>query len=199
MNKTSQTHIHPNYTSKVQIEYIIEYTEKDEVIKDDYSNVKKVNCLDLEQMVKSMFELRQLNKFNINLYTKTEVEGQWITEDNANDCEIYSSSAMEKRKDKNISNLENTIEEQQKEIELYKSFLTRYNSSGIFEKWRMAEESKHTYYFRLRPPSPGCQPSNGLLEMNGEKIIHNEREYWGSCTYDRELTDKELYEYDLDK
>ena len=199
MNKTSQTHIHPDFISKVQIEYIIEYTEKDEAIKDDYSNVKKVNCLDLEQMVKSMFELRQLNKFNINLYTKTDVEGQWIAEDNANDCEIYSSSAMEKRKDKNISNLENTIEEQQKEIELYKSFLTRYNSSGIFEKWRMAEESKHTYYFRLRPPSPGCQPSNGLLEMNGEKIIHNEREYWGSCTYDRELTDKELYEYDLDK
>ena len=56
-----------------------------------------------------------------------------------------------------------------------------------------------TYYYRLRPPSPGCQPKQGLLEMNGEKILHNDREYWGSCIYDRELSDKELYEYDLDK
>jgi len=199
MNKTSQTHIHPDFISKVQIEYTIEYTEKDEAIKDDYSNVKKVNCLDLEQMVKSMFELRQLNKFNINLYTKTEVEGQWITEDNANDCEIYASSATEKRKDKSISILEKTIKEQQKEIELYKSFLTKYNSSEIFEKFKKSEETKHTYYYRLRPPAPGCQPKQGLLEMNSQKITHNNREYWGSCTYDRELTDKELYEYDLDK
>ena len=61
------------------------------------------------------------------------------------------------------------------------------------------ENKTFTYYYRLRPPSPGCQPKNGLLEMNSEKVIHNDRTYWGSCTYDRELTKSELYDYDLDE
>jgi len=57
---------------------------------------------------------------------------------------------------------------------------------------------KYIYYYRLRPPSMGCQPSKGLLEMNGDSTIHNSREYHGTCTYNRELTSKELYDYDLD-
>jgi len=57
----------------------------------------------------------------------------------------------------------------------------------------------YTYYFRLRPPSPGCQPKNGLINISSDSITHNNREYWGYAEYSRELTDKELYEYDLDK
>ena len=57
----------------------------------------------------------------------------------------------------------------------------------------------YVYYFRLRPPSPGCQPKNGLVEINGESITHNGREYWGYAVYNRELTDSELFGYDLDK
>jgi len=60
-------------------------------------------------------------------------------------------------------------------------------------------ENKYTYYYRLRPPSMGCQPSKGLKEMTEDSILHNDRTYWGTCIYDRELTSKELYEYDLDK
>ena len=56
-----------------------------------------------------------------------------------------------------------------------------------------------TYFYRLRPPSMGCQPSKGLLEMSGDEIKHNSRVYWGTCTYNRELTEKEIYDYDLDK
>jgi hypothetical protein len=62
-----------------------------------------------------------------------------------------------------------------------------------------AEHQTYTYYFRLRPPMPGCQPRNGLLETNAETITHNNRQYWGTATYNRQLTDSELYEYDLDK
>jgi len=197
-NKTSQTHIAPDYSKKAKVTYTIEYTEKDESIKDDYSNVKKVNCLDLEEMLTSMFQLRQLNKFNIDLYTMTELENKFIWEDSVGCCERYSGNEIEKKQQKSIGILEKTMEDQQKEIDLLKYFLTKYNSLDIFEKFKKGEENKFTYYFRLRPPSPCCQPSKGILETNGEKIMHNDREYWGSCTYDRELSKSELYDYDLD-
>lgn len=57
----------------------------------------------------------------------------------------------------------------------------------------------YTYYCRLRPPAPGTQPKQGLIKAVDEKITHNSREYWGYVVYDRELTDKELYAYDLDR
>jgi len=60
-------------------------------------------------------------------------------------------------------------------------------------------DNKYIYYYRLRPPAPGCQPSKGLLEMTSDEIQHNNRTYWGSCIYDHELTDSQLYDYDLDK
>ena len=136
MSKTFSPHIHPDFTEQVSVIYTIEYTEKDEAINTNFDNLKSVTCNDLESMVKYMFQLRQLNRFNINLYTKTELNGQWITEDYANDCEIFSSSETEKKKEKSIRILEKTIEEQQKEIELYKTFLGQYNSTDAFEKWK---------------------------------------------------------------
>lgn len=55
----------------------------------------------------------------------------------------------------------------------------------------------YTYYFRLRPPSIGTQPK-GFIELNPDSITKNGREYWGSVTYDRQLTENEMYNYDLD-
>ena len=55
----------------------------------------------------------------------------------------------------------------------------------------------YTYYFRLRPPSIGTQPK-GFIKLNTELITVNDREYWGSVTYDRPLTSTEIYNYDLD-
>ena len=55
----------------------------------------------------------------------------------------------------------------------------------------------YTYYYRLRPPSIGTQPKD-FIKLNPNSIIVNNREYWGSVSYHRELTEKELYQYDLD-
>lgn len=57
----------------------------------------------------------------------------------------------------------------------------------------------YIYYYRLRPPSPGCQPKKGLLKTSNDAITRHNREYWGYAEYDRELSDKELFDYDLDK
>jgi hypothetical protein len=55
----------------------------------------------------------------------------------------------------------------------------------------------YTYYCRLRPPGPGCQP-RGFISIDFNSTKNNGREYWGSVTYDRQLTDDEIFNYDLD-
>ena len=61
----------------------------------------------------------------------------------------------------------------------------------------MTKNKQYTYYFRLRPPSIGTHPK-GSISINFDTITVNGREYWGSVTYSRPLTDEEIYNYDLD-
>lgn len=61
-------------------------------------------------------------------------------------------------------------------------------------------KTSYTYYMPFRPPSPGCQPMEGLLSI----IVYDERmkvglnlKAWGAVTYDRPLTDQEIKDYEL--
>lgn len=54
---------------------------------------------------------------------------------------------------------------------------------------------KFTYYCRLRPPTPGAIPKDGIVEVVDKKVVKNNIEYWGYVIYNRELTKKELYQY----
>ena len=53
-----------------------------------------------------------------------------------------------------------------------------------------------TYWYgmRLRGYSPGCQPMNGL-----EAVIEGIRKYHNILIYNRELTDEEVRDYELDR
>lgn len=62
-----------------------------------------------------------------------------------------------------------------------------------------SNNKEYTYYCRLRPPMPGGQPKKGLTKTSCNSITVNNREYWGTVTYDRQLTESELFNYDLDK
>lgn len=190
--------IHPELKNSAKVTYNIEYTEKDEDVKDDFSNVKSINCNDLEEMTKYMFQLRQRNMYNINLYTLVENNDQWIMEDHAQQCECYKDTLQAEKTHKHNRELTEAMEEMQKELDLYKKFIAQYKATEQFKQFKK-DQNTYTYYYRLRPLSIGCQPSKGLLKINSEKIIHNDREYWGYAEYDRELTDSELYDYDLDK
>lgn len=57
---------------------------------------------------------------------------------------------------------------------------------------------RFVYGMRLRPAAPGCQPKDGLVQIDGRDAYCNGRRYWSLLTYDRELTDKECADYDLD-
>ena len=54
-----------------------------------------------------------------------------------------------------------------------------------------------TYYYygmRLRGFSPGCQPKKGLIGFQDDYT----RKYHNILTYSRQLTEKELHDYELD-
>lgn len=60
--------------------------------------------------------------------------------------------------------------------------------------------SSHTYYMTQRPPSPGCQPSDGLVEVQDygtKKLVNDRIAAWGEATYNRALTAKEVADYEL--
>lgn len=52
----------------------------------------------------------------------------------------------------------------------------------------------YLYGMRLRGFSPGCQPMIGLVERQDDVT----GQYHDILIYDRELTDKELNDYELD-
>ena len=52
----------------------------------------------------------------------------------------------------------------------------------------------YTYGMRLRGFSPGCQPMAGLVERRDDP----KRKYHDLLLYDRELSEKEMRDYELD-
>lgn len=132
-NSFTSTHIHPE-RQNVTVKYSVEYTDNDENIKPDFSNLKKVECLDLESMLKLVFVLRQRDKYNINTYYIVEDQTSWLIEDSANDLERYSASETELKKTKQVETLQETLEAMQTKLEAYQSFLKKYQAEKRFQE-----------------------------------------------------------------
>ena len=58
----------------------------------------------------------------------------------------------------------------------------------------MPEVPMYVYGMRLRGFSPGCQPMDGL-----DAVMEGNRKYLNILIYRRELTDKEIRDYELDR
>jgi hypothetical protein len=52
----------------------------------------------------------------------------------------------------------------------------------------------YTYGMRLRPFAPGCQPKLGLVTFDDDVL----NEYHSILLYNRPLSDKECFDYELD-
>lgn len=52
----------------------------------------------------------------------------------------------------------------------------------------------YIYGMRLRGYAPGCQPLRGLVDRRKDKT----KKYYDILYYDRELTDDEVYMFELD-
>ncbi len=54
------------------------------------------------------------------------------------------------------------------------------------------------YLMRMRPPTPGAIPREGLVYANCDDIMVRNRHYWGTAVYNRQLTDEECEHYDME-
>lgn len=54
---------------------------------------------------------------------------------------------------------------------------------------------EYKYGMRLRGYSIGCQPMEGLIRVEEDES----KKYWNILVYNRELTEKEINDYDLVK
>ena len=54
--------------------------------------------------------------------------------------------------------------------------------------------SEYKYRLKYRPCDTGCQPNCFIKHQEMDK---RETGFWGELTYDRELTEKEIYKYEL--
>lgn len=64
----------------------------------------------------------------------------------------------------------------------------------LAEAVKQAEAREYRYGMRLRPFSIGCQPMEGLKRCEDDP----KGKYWDVLIYNRELSDNELAEYELD-
>lgn len=63
----------------------------------------------------------------------------------------------------------------------------------------MKNKKYYHYGMRLRPFGIGCQPKDGFVGRTDDFNVFFESErYWDILIYDRELTEKEMLDYDLD-
>ena len=63
-------------------------------------------------------------------------------------------------------------------------------------------DTMFTYYLLLRPVGIGCQPKGFVSYENYERrkyVPEIDHEAWGTVSYDRELSQKEINDYDLMK
>jgi len=129
------TNINPKNNTPLTVTYKAEYTNELELLQ-DFENLKTVKDIrDLEDLINTMFLLRQRGKHNINIgYIIENNTGNWLVEDYANCCEDYASTAKEKELETKMNKQAETIIELHNELELMKEFLNKYNAMDRFKK-----------------------------------------------------------------
>ena len=60
--------------------------------------------------------------------------------------------------------------------------------------FKLPEVPMYVYGMRLRGFSPGCQPMDGL-----DAVMEGNEKYYNILIYNRELTDEEVRDYELDR
>jgi hypothetical protein len=183
------TNINPSKKNTLKVTYKAEYTNKDEDINNDFSNLIPINGItDLEGLMKIMFTLRQEGKYNINIGYIIEDNDQWIVEDYSNMTEEYKDTNLEIKQSKQITEQQEYIKELTQKLEQHERFIKKYNAEKEFKKFQ--KEQLFWYELLFRGISPGCQPKD-FIECD-----HSKGKF-GIVAYNRQLTEKELNQYEM--
>lgn len=140
MKKYPNTNYHPS-NKGIRISYEVEWTEKNEQIKDDFSNLKKIKCNDLEEMITAIIKLKLTNKYNISAYLIVNdiIKNQWLLEDSTgNYIENIKLNTDYERENR----LKESLHYAEEEINEYKEFLKQYNAEKLFKEWQEKGKNK---------------------------------------------------------
>jgi len=125
-----------NLPNNLNIKYFVEYTN--ELERDiDFQNIKQLpNITDLETAINRMFSLRKQNKNNIAIgYELSDNNtNKLILADDAWELEYLTDTNQEDKLKEKVRKQDETITILYNELELMKSFLTKYNALDRFNK-----------------------------------------------------------------
>jgi len=154
------------------------------VLNDDaegFKEIKKVNSL--KQLITTAYaETLKGNMYNLELEV---IKGNEIViEDGTDAMDCWQTVENNDLKKEN-----ELLKQQLKEMELMKQFIKEYKAEKIYNKYKV-KNNLYWYEYTLRGCSPGCQPKDF-------KEVNNNIGKFGIVGYDRELSNKELNEYEL--
>jgi len=126
-----------NNDKNLKITYFVEYTN--ELKRDpDFENIKQLpNIENLEDAIFKMFALRKQNKYNISIgYEITDNTNKLVIGDDAYNLEFLTDIKLSDKLEQKIIKQNNIITELSKEIELYQTFLEKYQAIEQFKKFK---------------------------------------------------------------
>ena len=144
-----------NNDKNLTLSYFVEYTNEEE--RDpDFENIKQLPKVEnLEDAIFRMFSLRKQNKYNIAIgYEITDNTNKLVIGDDAYNLEFLTDSKLSDKLEQKVSKQNNIIIELSKEIELYQTFLEKYNAMDQFNKFKREQgEQELVGWELLRPGS----------------------------------------------
>jgi hypothetical protein len=180
----------------LEIIFTLETIGKDTEVKNDFSNIKAYNFNTLDDCLER-FNLYQKHGYNnLQIITRVNYKNKPVIEDVTSCMELsVNSSFIEEIRKENEQ-----LKKQFYELTLYKEFITKHNATKLYDKFVKDKENikpsntdndnLYWYEFRLRGFSPSCQPK-------GHITVKHDIGRYGIIAYDRQLTETELYDYDL--
>lgn len=182
------------WDDSINVSYIVETTQNDEDVHIDFENIYKKECATLGEAIWIVCEWQKVGYNNINVMTQVKRDGETIIEDTAND--VYFTSPEDSRFQKWNRELVEISDVLTEENMVYKEFVKKYRSEKLFDEFVKdrnvfnVEDGLYWYAYRLRGFSIGCQPK-GHIDVRHDVGRH------GIVGYERELTDKEMSEFEL--
>ena len=132
-----------NNDKNLKITYFVEYTNEPE--RDpDFENIKQLPKVEnLEDAIFKMFALRKQNKYNISIgYEITDNTNKLVIGDDAYNLEFLTDTKLSDKLEQKIIKQNNIITELSKEIELYQTFLEKYQAIEQFKKFKQVTKFK---------------------------------------------------------
>jgi hypothetical protein len=124
--------IHPDRKHTTTVMYQVEYTDKDEEINSDFSNLHQFTAADLSKAMELAYDLRSRGKFNIGIYYLVEDPTGWIIEDSCNYIEQITSREDQSK----IVTMTQTIQRQESELATMREFLRAYNAEQLYKQFK---------------------------------------------------------------